>query len=216
MPLSHKEMAAQLANEGPQALTDIELLALSLGLPYGQAQQSLRRGYSVHWLLDEPQHIDTHFPTLARERIAPFLATVELTQRSRAVPVYTTPPITTPDEAFPHFQQIAYESQERLMVLALNPKNQVIDKKVLSIGTASQCFVSPQEICRYALQQKAQHIIIGHNHPSGNVAPSEADRKATRQIIKATQMLNIALIDHLIVGPNRHLSLRETHATLWP
>lgn len=98
---------------------------------------------------------------------------------------------------------------ECLVALLLNTRRRVKGHALISTGTLDTLLVHPREVFRPAIVAAAAAIVIMHNHPSGESAPSEADIKVTRDLIRAGQLLRIELLDHVIVGAARHTSLRE-------
>lgn len=97
---------------------------------------------------------------------------------------------------------------ECLAVLLLNTRRRVIGHQIVSIGTQDMILVHPREVFRLAVVAAANGIVVMHNHPSGESAPSEADIKVTRDLIRAGQLLKIELLDHVIVGRGNFASLR--------
>jgi DNA repair protein RadC len=98
---------------------------------------------------------------------------------------------------------------EGLYTLMLNTRRRVKGHTLASQGTMDTILVHPREVFRAAIVAAASAVIIMHNHPSGDPAPSEADIKVTRDLIRAGQLLKIEVLDHIIVGVDRHVSLRE-------
>ena len=98
---------------------------------------------------------------------------------------------------------------ECLVILLLNTRRRVRGHLFMSIGVAETILVSPREIFRAALTATANCIILMHNHPSGEPAPSDADIKVTRDLIRAGQLIKIEVLDHVIMGKPDHCSLRE-------
>lgn len=97
---------------------------------------------------------------------------------------------------------------ERFHVLYLDRKNRIIADELLSTGTVDHVPVYPREVIRRALMLNACALILVHNHPSGDPAPSEADITMTKEIEKGCKVFGITLHDHIIVGGNTELSLR--------
>jgi DNA repair protein RadC len=93
-----------------------------------------------------------------------------------------------------------YPDQEQFWVIMLNIKNRVIGRQLISIGTLNGTMVSTREVFRAAIMQGAAAIIICHNHPSGDPAPSGADIKVTRLLREAGMTLGIGLLDHVVIG----------------
>ncbi len=99
--------------------------------------------------------------------------------------------------------------QEHLICLYLNTKNEIIHRKTLFIGSLNQSVAHPREIYREAVRCSAARIICSHNHPSGTPNPSENDRLFTRRLKQCGEMMGIELLDHLIIGNDSYVSLRE-------
>jgi DNA repair protein RadC len=98
---------------------------------------------------------------------------------------------------------------ECFVILLLNTRKRIKGHQLISIGTMDTLLVHPREVFRIAVVASAHDLVAMHNHPSGEPEPSEADIKVTRDLIRAGQLLKVQLVDHVIVGANRHCSLRE-------
>ena len=105
--------------------------------------------------------------------------------------------------------QIGHKEQEHLMAIYLNNQNQIVDERVISIGTKNRSLASPSDILRYAVRCNASSIIVAHNHPSGSVAPSGNDREFTLTIMECCKLFEIVLLDHVVVGRDTYYSFRE-------
>ena len=99
--------------------------------------------------------------------------------------------------------------QEVLIVVTLDTKNKVISKKEIFRGGLNSSLVHPREIFKEAVKESAASIIICHNHPSGDPTPSKDDINITIRLKECGQMMGIELLDHLIIGDNRFISLKE-------
>lgn len=121
----------------------------------------------------------------------------------------------TPERAAEYWRQHVASHErfnpdcECFVILILNTRRRVRGHQLLTIGTMDTILVHPREVFRVAVLAGAAALIAMHNHPSGEPTPSEADIKVTRELIKAGQLLKIELCDHVIIGANRHCSLRE-------
>ena len=98
---------------------------------------------------------------------------------------------------------------ECLVVLLLNTRRRVKGHQLVSIGTMDTLLISPSAVFRTAIVANAAALILVHNHPSGDASPSEADIKVTRDLIRGGQLLKIEVLDHVVIGHDRHASLRE-------
>src|SRR5690606_34892894 len=104
--------------------------------------------------------------------------------------------------------QMAYETVEQFRILFLDKKNRLIADEVQQVGTVDHTPVYPREVIRRSLELSATALILVHNHPSGDPAPSSADVRMTREIAEIAEPLVIVLLDHIIVGKAGHASLR--------
>ena len=105
----------------------------------------------------------------------------------------------------PHYDT----ERECFVVVMLNTRRKVRGHHFVSHGTLDTILVHPREVFRVAIVAAAGAIIVMHNHPSGDATPSEADIKVTRDLIRAGQLLKLDVLDHVIIGRERHASLRE-------
>jgi DNA repair protein RadC len=106
-------------------------------------------------------------------------------------------------------EKMRYEDQEHFVVLLLDTRNRCIDDRRISTGSLNANVAHPREIFREALARSAAAIIVAHNHPSGDPAPSEEDKALTRRLVEAGKTMGIEVLDHLIIGDGRWVSLKE-------
>ena len=106
-------------------------------------------------------------------------------------------------------EELRHEEKEKIILLSLDNKLQLIEKYVLSIGTVNASLLSSREVFVQALRDKASNIMLLHNHPSGDPVPSEQDLLITTKIKEAGQLLDIPLVDHIIIGSGCYVSLKE-------
>lgn len=143
------------------------------------------------------------------------LAAIELGKRAFQFRPSDATPIDNPIVAAAALSQdLMWETQERFAILLLDVKNRLLGTQVITIGTATETLASPRDIFREIIRQGATRAIVAHNHPSGNVEPSQEDIELTRQLLAGAQLLGIPLLDHVILGNGNHQSLREI-TTLW-
>ena len=118
--------------------------------------------------------------------------------------------LTTPNDIFQLIRHFAYDNfQEKLVVIAFNGAQEVIFNKVVTQGLLDRTVVHPREVFAEAIQKRASAIIIAHNHPSGCLEPSEADRDITQRLVLAGNILGVKLLDHLIFTEDGFYSFRE-------
>ena len=106
------------------------------------------------------------------------------------------------------------QEQENFVVIALDGSHKVTSARVVSVGTVNQTLIHPREVFRYAIMENASAIIICHNHPSGSIKPSEDDYKTTERLKKASDLLGITLLDHIIIANGNYYSFLENGVVL--
>jgi len=116
--------------------------------------------------------------------------------------------LSTPEQVEAYMGDLKGVQQECFVVIALNTKNRVIEKHLVSLGTLNSSLVHPREVFRTLVQSNAAAWICCHNHPSGDPTPSAEDIKITKQLVGAGEVMGIKCLDHVIIG-DRALSLRE-------
>ena len=215
LPLRERP-AARLSYAGSGAVSQVELLALLIGGPeqLETAQAVVQRfGETLpHALLDELMAI----PGIGLATAARIRAALELGRRWAYPASDKRPQISSPgDAADLLIPLIAHAEQECFAVLYLDTRNQVLDQDILYRGTLNTTSVRPAEVFRGAVRRNAAALLVGHNHPSGNPAPSPEDRALTRQLVQAGELLSLELVDHLIVSPSRWISLRQDAGECW-
>ena len=108
--------------------------------------------------------------------------------------------INSPAQARALLDDIAPLAQEAFVVLCLNSKHRLIERCLITLGIADASLVHPREVFRTAILAGATAIIVAHNHPSGDPAPSSEDLRITRQLVEAGKVIGIQVLDHVIVG----------------
>lgn len=138
------------------------------------------------------------------------LAAIELGRRAGvASQVEKKNPITNYNQARALFKSMANLQQEHFCAAFFDSKANVISQKTIHIGTLNSSVVGSREVFREALRNNAASVIVAHNHPSGDPEPSPEDIQVTLSLKKAGELLDIALMDHLIVGHSEIVSLHE-------
>lgn len=137
-------------------------------------------------------------------------AALELGSRLATAPREETGSITTPGQAAALFmEELRYKKKEFFKILLLNTKNHIISREEISVGSLSASIVHPRELFIAPLRKSAASIIMFHNHPSGDPAPSQQDLEVTRRLVDAGNILGIAVRDHIIIGDGCFFSFRE-------
>lgn len=116
----------------------------------------------------------------------------------------------SPEEIATYYMEdMRHLSRERCLLVFLDVKNRRIGEQILSVGTIDSAVVAPREVYVRALQYNAVGIILLHNHPTGDPTPSRHDIQVTKRLAEAGNFIGIQLMDHIIIGDNTYISLRE-------
>jgi DNA repair protein RadC len=200
----------KLTEKGARSLSDLELLATILG--------SGTRGADVLTMASRLlQVIDAAGPSVGVRNLcavsgvgpakaALIVAALEFARR-RIRPHGTK--IAFPPDVYPLIRHIADRRQEHFLGISLNGANEVIAIRTVSVGLVNRALVHPREVYADPITDRAAAVIVAHNHPSGNLAPSPDDLAVTRQLQAAGQTLGIQLLDHLIFNQTTYYSLLE-------
>ncbi|MDV3001954.1 MAG: hypothetical protein N5P05_003560 [Chroococcopsis gigantea SAG 12.99] len=213
----------RLMSYGAKNLSSAELIAILLGTGQGKGKLSAV-GLGQHILnelskyqrdpLDVLRDINPRelmeIPGVGPAKATTILAAIELGKRSFQLRPGERMVIDSPDKvAAALSQELMWQHQERFGIVLLDTKNQLIGTKVISIGTANETIANPRDIFREALKQGAVKLIIGHNHPTGQLQPSQEDIQLTERLLQGAQYINMPLLDHLILGNGNYQSLRQ-------
>jgi DNA repair protein RadC len=148
---------------------------------------------------------------IGQAKAVTILAALELGRRRAFAPGTEKTKITSSKDAFRIFQPMLGDlPHEEFWVLLLNRSNRVIDKICISKGGITGTVIDTRLILKQALDRLTSGIILCHNHPSGNLEPSDADKLITEKIRKAAGFMDITLIDHIIIGENNYYSFTDT------
>ena len=207
----------KMINKGKAALSDSELLAILLRTgKEGQSAVELARTLldSVdndlialsNLTLDElMQH-----KGIAEAKAITIMAALELGKRRRAAEANLPKEVKDSRDTFERFlPYIDNLRQEHFLVMYLNQSNHPLKVECISNGGTTNVIADPKIIFKNALNLNATCIVLGHNHPSGNPRPSEDDRLLTKKFVAAGKLLDIAVIDHIIIGNERYYSFRD-------
>lgn len=208
----------RLREYGVHALSNAELLAIILrtGVKQqsvlGLAKSILKQTKGLKYLNDMSINELTEVPGVGPSKAMQMIASIELGKRvsqllgSKEEGIQT---IKTPEDCFNLLNtEMKYLKQEHFMVLSLDVKQKLIAKDTIFIGMLDASLVHPREVFRMAVKRMAASIICVHNHPSGDVNPSMADVMITKQLVEASMMMDIPLLDHVIIGRDSYGSLK--------
>ncbi len=206
----------KLERLGPEALRDEELLAILLRTGYeGRNVLEISRGiikrYSVSKLVEMDLKKLTTIKGIGQAKAAGLVAGFELAKRGLNQGIGIEPSITSPVDVLGFLTDIKDRRKEYFVALFLNARNQVICREDVSVGSLNASLVHPREVFAPAVGSSAASVILAHNHPSGDVTPSREDIELTRRMVQAGEIMGIEILDHLIVGSERFLSMKEAN-----
>ncbi|MDE2698138.1 MAG: DNA repair protein RadC [Gemmatimonadota bacterium] len=206
----------KLERLGPEGLRDEELLAILLRTGYeGRNVLEISRGivkrYPVNKLVDMDLKELTTIKGIGRAKAAGLVAGFELAKRGLNQGIGIEPTITSPADVLGLLTDIKDLRKEYFVALFLNARNQVICRENVSVGSLNASLVHPREVFVPAVGSSAASVILAHNHPSGDVTPSREDIELTRRMVQAGEIMGIEVLDHLIVGSERFLSMKEAN-----
>ncbi len=207
----------KMLQKGRQALSDAELLAIILGsgsreeTAVALAQRMLHTaGNNLRELGRLSIQQLMQFKGVGQAKALSIAAALELGRRHQLAELPLRPLIRSSKDAFATISPLLSDlPHEEFWILLLNRANRLIGKVRMSSGGTSGTVVEASMVFRHSILSGACSIILVHNHPSGNITPSEADLRLTRKLVRAGQTLDIAVLDHLIIGGNHYYSFAD-------
>jgi DNA repair protein RadC len=205
----------KLLARGPQALSDVELLAILLrtgmvGKNVFQLSEELLEPDGIAGLLQATAQSLQLVKGLGPAKQAELLAVFELARRALSQRLKEREAFQTPDAVKQYLQlQLAHKNHEVFAVLFLDNQNRMLAMEELFRGTLSQTSVYPREVVMRALHHQAAAVVLSHNHPSGSVQPSRADEHLTQTLKASLALVDVRVLDHIIVGQGQALSMAE-------
>ncbi len=190
----------KLLEFGAEHLKDAELVAILLrtGIK-NKPVYDLANDIIAHIDKSNPEKIEQYLRSIkgmGDSKISTVLAAMELGRR-----YYNTHRkiVEHPSDIVPFLQHYASRNQEHFISVSLNGANEIIEKRVVSVGIVNRTIVHPREVFADPIKDRATSIIVAHNHPSGNKNPSKEDIVLTRRLYNAGEILGIELLDHIIL-----------------
>ncbi|OYU13383.1 MULTISPECIES: DNA repair protein RadC [unclassified Limnohabitans] len=214
LPLDARPREKLLAR-GPQALSDVELLAILLrtgmaGKNVFQLSEELLGSDGIAGLLNATVPSLQQVKGLGPAKQAELLAVFEMARRALSQRLKEREAFHTPGAVKQYLQlQLAHKNHEVFAVLFLDSQNRMLAMEELFRGTLSQTSVYPREVVMRALHHQAAAVVLSHNHPSGSVQPSRADEHLTQTLKASLALVDVRVLDHIIVGQGQALSMAE-------
>ncbi len=210
---------------------DIRELTLANGISYPSAEELIMlilgrgtKGNPIGFLSDKVISVInssnendlikklTELPGMGSSKALSVAAALELGRRRRG---YLHSVIRHPKDILQYVRQYSLEPAEHFITITTNGAHEILSTKVVSVGTVNKALIHPREVFADAVAEHASGIICCHNHPCNQCYPSDADIESTRQLQKASQILGISFLDHLIVTRDSYFSFLE-HDMLKP
>ena len=200
----------KLKEKGAQSLSDVELIAVILGR--GQ------EGIEVMTIASKiAKLISKHKDNISLEKLtmvegiglakaSQIMAGFELARRYI---IKDSIRITGPESVLPLISSIADKQQEHFVCISLNGANEVIENRTVTVGLLNKSQVHPREVFADVIADRAAGVILAHNHPSGELKPSDSDLKIHEQLTEAGKILGIKILDHIIISKNGYYSFQD-------
>ena len=206
----HSRPREKLREKGASALTDKELVAGILGrgiagVDIVTMSRDVLRLIRKHKQSLSVDHL-TSVPGMGLAKAAQILSAFELARRYL---LKETVKIKSAKDILPLVADIADKKQEYFVCISLNGANEVIEKRIVTIGLVNSSQIHPREVFADVIADRAAAVIFAHNHPSGDPKPSETDAKTHRQLTKAGTILGLRILDHIIVTKKGYFSFQE-------
>lgn len=207
----------KLLISGPESLNNAELLAIILRTGTKEeniitlSNRIISELDGLEGLLDAGIEEITKIKGIKNKKASQILAVGELVRRiSKDVLLKERNKISSPNDiAKILMKDMVFLKQEVLKLVMLDTKNNIIGLKDVFVGSLNTSIVHPREIFKEALKRSSSSIIVCHNHPSGDPTPSKEDIDITIRLKECGKIIGIDLLDHLIIGKNRYVSLKE-------
>ncbi|WP_339149855.1 MULTISPECIES: DNA repair protein RadC [unclassified Sutcliffiella] len=206
----------RMIQDGPKSLSNHELLAILLRTGSKDesvlqlANKLLVNFEGLRLLKDASIEEIIETKGIGKVKAVQIMAAVELGRRIHRLQYEDRYVIRSPEDAANYvMEDMRFLSQEHFVCLYLNTKNQVLHQQTVFIGSLNASIVHPREVFKEAFRRSAASFICIHNHPSGDPAPSREDIDVTKRLSECGKLIGIELLDHLIIGDQKFISLKE-------
>lgn len=213
---SNERPRERLQHHGPAAVSTAELLAIQLRTgtqersALGLAEQLLSEFEGLKGVANATIEELSAVKGIGPVKAVQIAAAIELGKRLIVFSSEDRPTVRSPQDVanllLPELRDV---KKEHLKSVLLDTKNRVQKVVTVSVGILDSSLVHPREVFKDAIQASAASLIVAHNHPSGDPTPSAEDKRITQRLAEAGQIIGIELLDHIILGDNRWVSLKE-------
>jgi DNA repair protein RadC len=204
---------------GAENLSDAELLAIMLRtgtrektpIELGREILKLAGGHLgllglFHFNIKDLMQI----PGIGEVKAVQLLCIAEIAKRTSNMQAKTDLNFENPESIAAYYmERMRHRKTEQMLLILLDSRRHILQEQVLTIGTSHSTLISPRDICIAAVKNEASYFMLMHNHPSGNPTPSRQDVLVTQKIKEVSDLIEIPLLDHIIIGDNRYISFIE-------
>ena len=206
----------RLLSQGPQALTNAQLLAILLRVGR-QGSSAVQVGMDILDRLGDVAGLAQcgieelcAVPGVGEAKAAQLKAALELGKRALASPLTKGTKIASSRDLFTHYHPTLRDLRHEVFkVILLDAKHAIMRDTTVSEGSLTLSIVHPREVFTLAVKESAAAVIFLHNHPSGDPTPSQEDRVLTARLVSAGEVLGIRVLDHLVIGDGRYVSFAD-------
>ncbi len=206
----------KLQQQGAGALSNAELLAILLRVGTRResavhlAERIIAKGGGLRCLPDLNLEELQSFHGIGLAKAVQIKAALELGKRIAGIVREDEISVTSPGRVADLFmEELRYQKKEYFKLLLLNTKNRIISREEISVGSLNSSIVHPRELFNVAIRKSAASVILVHNHPTGDPAPSQEDLAVTRRLVEGGAILGVEVKDHIIIGDGCYLSFKE-------
>lgn len=204
---------------GAENLSDAELLAIMLRTGT-KDKTPIELGRDIlnlagkKWGLLGLHHFSvkdlTQLPGIGEVKAVQLLCIAEIARRTSVMQARSALTFDCPETVAAYYMEsMRHLETEQLLLVLLDVKKRILSEAVISVGTLNATLVSPREIFIRAMREEAAYIVLLHNHPSGDPDPSRQDMLVTHKIKEISNLIEIPLLDHIIIGDNRYTSFKQ-------
>lgn len=215
LPSKSETPRERMLHMGPTVLRADELLAIimqvggSHGTVFDLANRVLTHSGGIYGLVDTEIAELKEIPGIGTAKALQIAAAVELGRRIAVKPTMDKLQIRTADDAAGYvMDRMRHLKKEHFITLHLDTKHRLLGEEISSVGSLDASIVHPREVFKSAIRRSASAILCLHNHPSGDPTPSLEDISVTKRLIDAGLVLGIDVLDHIVVGDGRFISLK--------
>lgn len=207
----------KLMSKGRQVLSDAELIAILIGS--GNREESAIE-LSKRILKESQNNLNElakfslsdlmKFKGIGEAKAISIVAALELGRRRKSEKLIDKVQVNSSKQAYEYLKAVLTDlPHEEFWIIILNRANKIIGKQLIGRGGVSQTTADVKVIFKLAIEKLASAIILAHNHPSGNLSPSQSDLNLTKKVVEGAQLLDIKVLDHLIIGDGEYVSFND-------